>query len=42
MCPGKGDRSNLCKEHKTIPEWMRMQWARATRLLAARWGINMG
>ena len=34
------DRSDPCKEHETVPGWMRILWARATRLLAARWGIN--
>ena len=34
--------SDPCEAHKTVPGWMRIQWARATGLLAARWGINMG
>ena len=34
------DRSDRCKEHETVPGWMRILWARATGLLAARWGIN--
>ena len=36
------DRSDPCKEHKTVPGWMRILWASATGLLAARWGINTG
>ena len=36
------DRSNSCKEHETVPGWMRILWTRATGLLAARWGINTG
>ena len=31
-----------CQAHKTVPGWMKIQWARATGLLAARWGINTG
>ena len=31
-----------CKAHETVPGWMRTQWARATGLLAARWGKNTG
>ena len=36
MCAEQGgrDRTDPCKEHQTIPRWMRIQWARATRLLA--------
>ena len=29
-------------DHETVPGWMRILWARATGLLAARWGINTG
>ena len=36
------NRSDPCKEHETVPGWMTIQWARATWLLAARWGINTG
>ena len=36
------DRSDPCKEHETVSGWMRILWARATGLLAARWGINTG
>ena len=36
------DRSDPCKQHETVPGWMRILWARATGLLAARWGINTG
>ena len=36
------DRSDPLKEHKTVPGWMRILWARATGLLAAQWGINTG
>ena len=36
------DRSDPCREHETVPGWMRILWARATGLLAARWGINTG
>ena len=36
------DRSDACKEHETVLGWMRILWARATGLLAARWGINTG
>ena len=36
------DRSNPCKEHETVPGLMRILWARATGLLAARRGINTG
>ena len=36
------DRSDLCNEHETVPGWMRILWARAAGLLAARWGINTG
>ena len=36
------EESGLCKAHETVPEWMRIQWARATGLLAARWAINTG
>ena len=40
---GRGvDRSDPCKEPETVPGWMRILWARATGLLAARWGINTG
>ena len=40
---GRGvDRSNPCEEHKTVPGWMRILWARGTGLLAARWGIKTG
>ena len=28
--------------HEAVPGLMRIQWARATGLLAARWGINTG
>ena len=35
-------RSDLCKEHETVPGWMRILWASATGLLAAWWGINTG
>ena len=39
---GRGgvDRSDPCKEHETVPGWMRILWARATALLAAWWGKN--
>ena len=43
MCAGKRGRdvSDPCKEHETVPGLVvRIQWARATRLLAAWWGIN--
>ena len=36
------DRSDPCEEHETVPGRMRILWARATGLLAARWGINTG
>ena len=36
------DRSDPCKDHKTVPGWMGVLWARATELLAARPGINTG
>ena len=36
------DRSDPYNEHETVPGWMRILWARATGLLAARWGINTG
>ena len=41
---GKGvwDRSDPCNAHKMVPGWMRIQSARATGLLAARWGRNTG
>ena len=40
---GRGrEGSDPCYAHETVPGWMRIQWARATRLLAARWGINTG
>ena len=43
VCGSRGeDRSDPCKEHETVPGWMRILWARATGLLAARWGINTG
>ena len=35
-------RSDPCKAHKTVPGEMRIKWAPATGLLAARWGINTG
>ena len=38
----KWDKSDPCKEHKTVPGGMRIQWARAIGLLAAQWGINTG
>ena len=34
--------SDPCKAHKTVPRWIRIQWARATGLLADRWGKNTG
>ena len=37
-----GEGSDPCWAHKTVPGWMRIQWARATGLLTARWGINRG
>ena len=39
---GGVDRTNPCEEHETVPGWMRILWAHATGLLAARWGINTG
>ena len=36
------DRSDPCEEQETVPGCMRILWARATGLLAARWGINTG
>ena len=40
---GKGrEGCDPCWAHKTVLGWMRIQWARATGLLAARWGINTG
>ena len=36
------DRSDPWKEHKRVPGWMRIQWACATGLLAARWGRSRG
>ena len=43
MRGGRGvERSDPCEEHETVPGWMRILWARATGLLAARWGINTG
>ena len=36
------DRSDPCKEHEVFPRWMRILWAHATGLLAARWGIDTG
>ena len=36
------DRSDPCMAHEKVPGWMGIQWARATRLLAARWGRNTG
>ena len=43
VCGGRVvDRSNPCEEHETVPGCMRILWARATGLLAARWGINTG
>ena len=36
------DRRDPCKEHETVPGWMRILRARATGLLAAGWGINTG
>ena len=43
-CAEEGDRigTTPCKEHETVPGWMRILWARATGLLAAPWGINTG
>ena len=40
---GRGvDRSDPSEEHKTVPGWMRILWARATGLLAVWWSINTG
>ena len=40
---GRGQEgSDPCEAHKADPRWMRIQWARATGLLAARWGISTG
>ena len=36
------DRSDPSMAHEAVPGWMRIQWAHATGLLAARWGINTG
>ena len=36
------DRWDPCKEHETVPGWIRILWARATGLLAARLGVNTG
>ena len=35
-------RTDPFKGQETVPGWMRIQWARATGLLAARWGTNTG
>ena len=43
MRGGRGvDRRDPCGEHKTVPGRMRILWAHAKGLLAARWGINTG
>ena len=36
------DRSDPCKDHEKVPGWMRILWARAKGLLAARSSINTG
>ena len=36
------DSSGERKQHKAVPGWMRIQWARTTGLLAACWGMNTG
>ena len=37
---GKG--ATRAERTKRAPGWMKIQWARDTGLLAARWGINTG
>ena len=39
---GAGRGRPVLEVHKTVPRWMRIQWARATGLLAAWCGINTG